>query len=43
MKLEILCNHKCQLGEGPVWNAQSQSIYWIDILKGEIHQFDFGT
>jgi sugar lactone lactonase YvrE len=41
MKLEIFCKHKCLLGEGPVWNAQSQSIYWIDILKGEIHQFDF--
>jgi sugar lactone lactonase YvrE len=41
MKLEIISNHKCQLGEGPVWDAQSHSIYWIDILKGELHQYDF--
>jgi sugar lactone lactonase YvrE len=39
MKIEVITNHKCSLGEGPVWDAEHQAIYWIDIVKGEIHEF----
>lgn len=37
--LEIITDHKCLLGEGPVWDATSKTIYWIDILNGQIHQY----
>jgi sugar lactone lactonase YvrE len=36
----VLADHVCMLGEGPVWDAERQVICWIDILKGEIHEFN---
>jgi len=35
----VVEDHVCMLGEGPVWDADRQTICWIDILKGEIHEF----
>ena len=34
-----LLPHTCLLGESPVWDAVQQSICWVDILRGEVHQF----
>jgi len=28
-----------QLGEGPVWDAQSQALCWVDITSGHIHEY----
>ena len=28
------------LGEGPVWDAGEQCLYWVDIEHGEVHRFD---
>ena len=28
------------LGEGPVWDAGEQCLYWVDIEHGEVHSFD---
>lgn len=39
-RFDIVSPLRCMLGEGPVWDAGSQRIYWIDIIKGEIHLFD---
>ena len=36
---EVVVKHTCLLGEGPVWDAKRQTICWVDILKGEIHEF----
>lgn len=36
---EIVNNHKCALGEGPVWDSDKSRILWVDILEGEIHHF----
>jgi sugar lactone lactonase YvrE len=41
MEIEVVHNHQCELGEGPVWDADEEIIYWLDILKGEIHQYSF--
>jgi sugar lactone lactonase YvrE len=30
--------HRCRLGEGPVWDVRNQRILWLDILAGDIHQ-----
>ncbi len=39
ISINTVINHACVLGEGPVWDAKRNIICWIDILKGEIHQF----
>lgn len=37
MQAERLLAAGAELGEGPVWRAESGEIVWIDILQGEIH------
>ena len=27
-----------ELGEGPVWCPESEDIFWVDILRGEVHR-----
>jgi sugar lactone lactonase YvrE len=36
---EVVPEHRSLLGEGPVWNAKRKTICWIDILRGEIHEY----
>ena len=38
--LETVLEHKCALGEGPVWNAETQTIFWLDIVENLIHQYN---
>lgn len=35
---DLVSDHICLLGEGPVWDASRKSINWIDILNGRIHE-----
>ncbi len=37
---EVVFDVSCTLGEGPVWDEMNKIIYWLDIIKGEIHQFN---
>jgi len=37
MKLELLFDTKANLGEGPIWDARTQTLYWIDILEKRIY------
>lgn len=39
LSYEVVVNHCCLLGEGPVWDAANKSICWVDILTGNIHKF----
>jgi len=39
-QLEKLTTSNAELGEGPLWDADSQQIIWVDILKGQINQVD---
>lgn len=39
-QLEIVLDHKCTLGEGPVWDEATQTILWLDIVEGLIHQYN---
>jgi sugar lactone lactonase YvrE len=39
MKIEKVGDIICTLGEGPVWNQETESIFWVDILQGNIHQY----
>jgi sugar lactone lactonase YvrE len=40
---EIVSEHICVLGEGPVWDAENQCILWLDITRGKIHQYNINT
>lgn len=42
-KLEVVCSHQCELGEGPVWDHVNKRIIWVDILRGEIHQLKISS
>ena len=36
MPAELLYDAKAYLGEGPVWDSHSQTLYWLDILNKRI-------
>lgn len=38
VEIERLNNIKNQLGEGPLWDAESNCLFWVDSLKGEIYR-----
>ncbi|HVX49230.1 MAG TPA: SMP-30/gluconolactonase/LRE family protein [Chitinophagaceae bacterium] len=35
---EVLLQQQCLLGEGPVWDAANNCLYWVNILPGDIHR-----
>ncbi len=37
MNIELLFDTKEILGEGPMWDSRTQSIYWVDILDRRIY------
>ena len=37
MKPELLFDTKVSLGEGPVWDARTQTLYWVDIFAKRIY------
>ena len=43
MKAEQLFHHIMSLGEGPVWDKQTMTLHWVDIIKGRIWQHQFDT
>ncbi|HWM27844.1 MAG TPA: SMP-30/gluconolactonase/LRE family protein [Woeseiaceae bacterium] len=38
-KYEVVCDIRCQLGEGPLWSARENAIYWVDILEPALHRY----
>ncbi|MBI5945418.1 MAG: SMP-30/gluconolactonase/LRE family protein [Chloroflexi bacterium] len=37
MKSELILDAKATLGEGPAWDAKTQTLYWLDILEKRIY------
>lgn len=37
MNAELLFDAKAALGEGPAWDAKTQTLYWVDILQKKIY------
>lgn len=37
MQAELLFDVKATLGEGPVWDSKTQTLYWLDILNKRIY------
>jgi xylono-1,5-lactonase len=40
MRVRCLVNPGCSLGEGPLWDAYSEQLYWVDILENRIYRHD---
>jgi L-arabinonolactonase len=38
--VDCVLDAKATLGESPMWNEAEQKLYWVDIMKHEIHRFD---
>jgi len=34
---------RARLGEGPVWDAVDQTLFWVDVYNHRVHQFDPAT
>lgn len=39
LQTEVVVEHTCTLGEGPLWDSKRKVICWIDILQGKIHEY----
>jgi sugar lactone lactonase YvrE len=42
MQAELLLDAQAILGEGPAWDARTQTLYWVDILGKRIHMWKDG-
>ena len=40
MEVELIIDARAVLGEGPLWHAPSQRLYWVDIDRHEVHVFN---
>lgn len=40
VNLKLVCDARADLGEGPVWDAVSGCLYWVDILNNKLHIHD---
>jgi sugar lactone lactonase YvrE len=40
---ELVLDAKATLGEGSIWDAKRQVLYWIDIMKSQVHAYDAAT
>jgi L-arabinonolactonase len=43
MEISALSDHVCHLGEGPLWDAREQALYWIDSLGPKLYRHDYAT
>lgn len=43
IKIERVGATKDKLGEGPLWDAQEQALYWIDSISKVVHRLDPAT
>ena len=37
---ELVLDAKAELGEGPVWDPSAACLYFVDILRGHVHQYN---
>src|SRR5688572_25111358 len=42
MKTELLIDARAELGEGPTWDARTQTLYWVDIHGKSVHRYQGG-
>lgn len=42
-EVDVVLDARATLGEGPTWDPDSRSLFWVDILRNLIHRFDPAT
>lgn len=40
---ELALDAKAELGEGPVWDPRAACLYFVDILRGDVHRYEPAT
>lgn len=40
MRISVLDRSRCSLGEGPLWDAASETLYWVDSLAPRLYRHD---
>jgi sugar lactone lactonase YvrE len=43
MQIDLVLDAKAQLGEGPIWDAVRARLLFVDIMRGDVHEFDPAT
>jgi len=43
LRAELLCDARAELGEGPIWDARTSELLWVDITPGVVHRLDPAT
>ena len=43
MRAELFIDARSALGEGPVWDERSDTLYWVDITRCQVHAFQVET
>ena len=41
MQIRALSEHRCHLGEGPLWDARAQALYWVDSYAPRLYRSDY--
>src|SRR5580765_6995828 len=36
----LVLDARAHLGEGPLWDARSGELLWVDVMVGHVHRFD---
>jgi sugar lactone lactonase YvrE len=40
LEAELISDARAQLGEGPIWDARTGELLWVDIMAGMVHRLD---
>jgi L-arabinonolactonase len=40
VKISVVDTEHCLVGEGPVWDAAEQALYFLDIVRQRVHRYD---
>jgi len=43
VKPELYVDTKCVIGEGPVWDERTDTLYFVDLLDNKIYSYDGQT
>lgn len=41
--LELVFDAGAEVAESPVWDARRRRLWWVDLLRGELHAYDIGA
>lgn len=43
MKISVLSEHSCHLGEGPLWDKFNDALYWVDSFGPTLFRHDYSS